>query len=280
MRNLVIRACVIFLFGLSFSTGLAAKPPIVKPAPPPEAENPPASLQAQRPEPEKPSAPPQPPRAEPGPPPPRQQKENPRRVAEAKAASSEFTDIFGLRFKNGELFLAAFTAGLFLGTLGLWRSSRKLIREGREFSERKLRAYLHVTRVEFHGSLGGEPKFFLEYANLGQTPAYEVADWCVVELRHHLSDLPFLDSGEITHHGDLGPGQKQSFVKEGPRQFTSEEINDIISGVSTIHFYGAFAYRDAFGKLHRTQFRRMLVDANGAGERIHFGVCSEGERSD
>jgi len=247
---------------------------------PPDAARPAATMAEPRQQAEKPTAPSAPPRTEPAPPPP-QAKDVVRKPPQQKDRPLEFTEIYGLRFRIGELLVAAFAAGLFLATLALWRTTRKLVREARDSSEQRLRAYLHVTKVEFRGSLGGEPKFFLEYANLGQTPAYGVAGWCAVELRDRLSDLPLLDRGEITRYGDIGPGHKQNFVKQSPRQFTSGEINDIISGASTIYFYGEFGYRDAFGKPRRTLFRRMLVDAASAkGERIHFGVCPEGDRTD
>jgi len=189
---------------------------------------------------------------------------------------TEFTVVFGKRFRTGELLLTVITAAFFLATLAMWRSTRKIAHNAREASEKQLRAYLHVTNTEFRGGLGGEPKFCLEYANLGQTPAYGVAGWSMVELRRQDSDLPFLNVGEIETYGDIGPGQRQEFVRASPVQLASSEINDIISGASKIYVYGEFTYRDAFGKSRRTQFRKMLAEASRGGERMVFGVCPDG----
>jgi hypothetical protein len=73
----------------------------------------------------------------------------------------------------GTIAIAFLTLVLAVGTLFLWRATRRLVQGTEKTAQAQLRAYVHITKASFR-NLGGTRNSSLNIKNCGQTPAYKM----------------------------------------------------------------------------------------------------------
>ena len=124
-----------------------------------------------------------------------------------------------------------------------------------DFSKTQLRAYLGPSETFITGvEAGARPLVECAVRNFGQTPAHRVSYW---------AETKVLDSGDRFEPGQaedgertVNPGRDGFTIKSRvPEPLTEEEMSKIKLGTAAIYFYGAIAYRDAFGRTRKTLFR-------------------------
>jgi hypothetical protein len=119
-------------------------------------------------------------------------------------------------------------------------------------AKRQLRAYVAIKNCQL---IGDDIK--VEVCNYGQTPAY-VLHVNVEGLAQppHFADFRLPRSSKPRLVRDLAPTAWINLrfpIPNGPR-------GHILIDKNAIFCWGRIAYRDAFGKWHRTRFRRVLED--------------------
>lgn len=130
-------------------------------------------------------------------------------------------------------------------------------------ARRQLRAYVNVTNVKAEGIQPGiKPRFEIEINNGGQSPAYA----CTIQTFFHYCEgcdpdyvkIPMRGSGRRSNTAIL-PGKPSFSGLPSDRALETGEYLQILSGVGTFVFGGYVAYRDIFGRHHRTLFRYFVV---------------------
>ncbi|MGA8436198.1 MAG: hypothetical protein WBQ20_06120 [Methyloceanibacter sp.] len=157
--------------------------------------------------------------------------------------------------ENREDIIAAFALILALSTIFLWLATRDLVAGTADFSKTQLRAYLGPSETFITGvEAGARPMVECAVRNFGQTPAHRASYW---------AETKVLDSGDRFEPGrpedgerTVNPGRDGFTIKSRlAAPLTEEEMSKIKLGTAAIYFYGAIAYRDAFGRSRKTQFR-------------------------
>ena len=183
--------------------------------------------------------------------------------------------------------LAVFTFLLFIYTACLWRSTSKLVRKTDENSQIQLRAYVNIASV--NAQWLEEPdnvtikmiKVTLDFANTGQTPAYNVTAWMIA--RSAPPDTQqFEPNGvgrSIDSVGVLGHGQFNHVTVEKQVEVAEGVLNSWKNGTESLFVFGLINYTDVFNAPHVTEFR-LMMPCEGVGVGIgKFRVCREGNKS-
>src|SRR5207253_87563 len=105
-----------------------------------------------------------------------------------KEGTEFWPPLYGYRVKVTDSLLVVFTFLVFVATVLLWWSNRRLVTGAEKSAERQLRAYIFVTETkilaaDINGTIlnppqnirvGTRPVAILTIKNTGQTPAYDV----------------------------------------------------------------------------------------------------------
>ena len=157
-------------------------------------------------------------------------------------------------------FLFAATAGLFVFTGLLWRSTSVLVGDEQVYTKRELRAYVNVRKgAVVMGDV------LLTVKNFGKTPAYKMMFWIQTEIRNK-DDVPNFER----------PASKEfsaeSVIPPNGRIKLSEKIEDVRTRNDRGHFdqgviyaYGEIVYVDAFDTDQTTEFRYYRPSQLGGG---------------
>ena len=88
---------------------------------------------------------------------------------------------FGYRLKVSDTLLVGFTFLLFLVTLALWWSTRRLVRNADQTAKRQLRPYI-VVKPSFGYDGKNRPLVQIIISNIGQTPALQIATFSRLDI--------------------------------------------------------------------------------------------------
>ena len=158
--------------------------------------------------------------------------------------------------ENRDDIIAAFAVILALSTIFLWFATRDLVAGAAAASKMRLRAYLGPSEMFITSvAVGERPVVQSTIRNFGQTPAYKVTYWAECKVLDQSGDrfnrVP-PEAGELT----INPGREGITIRSRVAEpLTEEQMAKIRLGTAAIYFYGAIAYRDAFGRSRKTQFR-------------------------
>jgi hypothetical protein len=157
--------------------------------------------------------------------------------------------------ENRDDIIASFALILALSTIFLWLATRDLLAGSADFSKTQLRAYLGPSETFITGvEAGARPVVECAVRNFGQTPAHRVSYWAETKV---LDSTDSFEPGQ-PEYGErtVNPGRDGFTIKSRLHDpLTEEDMSKVKLGTSAIYFYGAIAYRDAFGRSRKTQFR-------------------------
>jgi hypothetical protein len=126
-------------------------------------------------------------------------------------------------------------------------------------SRRQLRAYVFPDNVALMDGImlnppqpvhSNEPGVALIVKNSGQTPAYNVRSWAMINVIEPINEehlvVPKLSASVSINN--IGPGGAISKAVWFGRALTANEIQDVASGARAIYLYGRIEYTDTFKK--------------------------------
>jgi len=187
--------------------------------------------------------------------------------------------------------LALFTIALFWSTYGLWDATGTTINDARKSSERELRAYVGVERLDFRvtsqvkGYVPIDPTasnttypdyLVVKVKNYGQTPAKNVETKTVVVTGPFLFTLPqgFNYDSFIEQPSTLNNVVTEGFLsKDQPEEVTipipdANIVWDARLKNVTIIVFGRIYYRDIFNSSWSTKFCQIWEPWFPLGERF------------
>jgi hypothetical protein len=168
--------------------------------------------------------------------------------------------LLGYRLKVTDTLLAGFTFLLFLATVALWGSTRKLVQRADKNSERQLRAYIAVRpskAINVYPEKTPQIDFIIE--NTGQTPAYKVRYVAIAEILDH----PLVDNqGDLVQPDPAGKLPAQvihshahiSGEAVSEKAVTFEEYAKMVGSTHRFYLAGIVLYEDVFGAERMTKF--------------------------
>jgi hypothetical protein len=198
-----------------------------------------------------------------------------------------------------EWFLVWVTIGLvtITGTLAiytglLWRSTRDLVADAKDTSQRQLRAYVHPDTITLYdGSTLNPPRMnkanfpgvVFVWRNTGETPAKDIVVWskvAVFAVRNE-GKVKAPSSLQKEYPNTLGRGITGNRSLWYRRALAPQQAADIGAGRLGVYFYGRIEYRDIFAKNRWTNFKFVYTGSIfppvGTGG---FNICRSGNNSD
>ncbi len=140
------------------------------------------------------------------------------------------------------------------------KAAQESIKVASDTAKRQLRAYVSVSgvaRTKDPGALEG-PGFavLVDVENDGQTPAYDLYQWTMIEIREFPLKGPLKIHCSVNPSlGTLPPHRKTMSFPSFKRALTPLEEQAILSEGKAIYVYGEIAYKDGFDRNRLTQFR-------------------------
>lgn len=187
--------------------------------------------------------------------------------------------IDGYRLKVSDTLLVAVTFLLFIATLALWWSTRRLVKGAELIAERQLRAYVFLTGIDFIEQDKKQDRFIhkFEIKNTGLTPAYKL--WIESLTRPLPHPLPADFSFAIDPPGRnpsvmmLGPGQTTGHDSHADEPLSKTELIKIrsLETGTRLYTFGTIRYEDAFGRKKFTNFC-YFVEWTAGTERYSISV--------
>jgi hypothetical protein len=176
--------------------------------------------------------------------------------------------LFGYRLKITDTLLVGFTALLFIATLALWWSTRRLVTGADRTAERQLRAYVMVNAIGIKNLIvGGKPEATINIKNSGQTPASEMTHWARIAFSTFPvpGNIPGAEQNVVLPPGTLAPGGERQVTVVMEQPLTAATLAALQNQSYALYVVGEIRYLDAFGKIRETDFMAFctgpLVDA-------------------
>jgi hypothetical protein len=174
--------------------------------------------------------------------------EGPPDSANGEAQGTEFwSPILGYRLKITDTLIVAFTALLFLATLALWLSTRRLVIGAEETAKHQLRAYVLLDGGAIRTITTDAGRIMLlidiKMKNSGQTPAYNFRSWYGVEILYP-KDAPKYTMGGVETPSPIGPGGEMDHTLR--KEITEGDIVLIRQRKMVVHIWGRYDYTDIF----------------------------------
>ena len=119
--------------------------------------------------------------------------------------------------------------------------------------------------------------------NTGQTPAYDLVHWALIDIRElPLQALfPPMPKPPASFWNVLGPGVPEVKTLRMPERLTPQQIEGLRNGTMAIYCHGEIRYRDAFKKRRTTRYRCMYATPAcgiiGIGTDLVY--CEEGNEA-
>jgi hypothetical protein len=197
-----------------------------------------------------------------------------------KEGTEFWPPLYGYRVKVTDSLLVAFTFLVFVATVLLWWSNRRLVTGAGKSAERQLRAYVFVIEAQIlaadiNGTIlnppqniraGTRPVAILTIKNTGQTPAYDVSVFGNVTLTTWplrpgtFPALPF--AGVEISRQSYGPGMyTHKFEIMG--MLNDAQVAALTAGNQAIVIYGEIRYRDAFNQNRFIRYRKFTGGPTG-----------------
>lgn len=176
---------------------------------------------------------------------------------DAEQEGTEFWPPFhSYRLKVTDTLVAAFTALLFVATIALWWSTRRLVRGADETARKQLRAYVGIECCQvITKDLGNTFVVEVRIKNAGETPARDVHHFITAEILTPFGErLEFNPPGRNMGIVPLAPGM--SHVLETPIAIGGPAgVPSIEASRRAIFTWGRVNYWDVFGKEQHVMFR-------------------------
>jgi hypothetical protein len=151
---------------------------------------------------------------------------------------------------------------------------------------RQLRAYVFPDNAGiFDGSMLdppmqeniNKPGVVLNFKNSGQTPAYKVVSWAMIDVlprgdEEKLIAPPLLDQ----FSNNIGPGGTMPKTLWYRQTLTAEEIEEIGKATKIIYLFGRIEYRDAFKKKRWSNFRFAYAGRFPPPKGVIFSLTEHG----
>ena len=163
----------------------------------------------------------------------------------------------------GTAALAFLTLVLAIGTVFLWRATRRLVIGSEKIAKRQLRAYIFIT-----GKDGALPAISTAHGieiwfiarNSGQTPAYKVRQWLTLDFVADPEKGPFPRPSENIKFTEaaLGPNSEMPLRAFNPKPISAAQIDAVHNTSLTICIWGEVTYEDTFGDRHYSRVRFLL----------------------
>jgi hypothetical protein len=185
---------------------------------------------------------------------------------------------FGYRLKVTDTLIVVFTAFLFATTFFLWLATRNLVSGADDASQRQLRAYVGVERMELRCTGFNNPNYtpvertlgyvhqdflVMIFKDFGLTPAYDVRIWVNWQPMPYPQRLP--DKFGYPDQGMASPDQpqptlSQHIVHKDQRYTAIIAIVDLRPFIATrnqqtmLYIYGHIDYRDIYRRRWQATF--------------------------
>jgi hypothetical protein len=163
----------------------------------------------------------------------------------------------------GTALLAIFTVVLAVATVFLWRATRNLVEDGKDSSERQLRAYVSLDGgIVVQANVNNGPGYLvrIELKNYGSSPGYDFTTWIMPPQILQVDAVPFGPSrplSERTGQSIIGPHSSvwiNWFAGMSP-----DELVAIRAREKGIFIWGGADYKDAFGHARKFIFRCLIT---------------------
>jgi hypothetical protein len=164
------------------------------------------------------------------------------------------------------VFLALFTARLWISTAGLWETALRQSRHLENTAERQLRAYVNIWDAEiiFTSVADVSPNVQIKFRNTGQTPAYRVMNRCNYFFSLIGTPNSFMLPSDGARYADLGPGQHSTATIIVPLAQWERNRPHILAKRIILYAFGEISYFDTFEKRQFTKYRLQIpVDDEG-----------------
>jgi hypothetical protein len=145
--------------------------------------------------------------------------------------------------------LAFLTLILGASTLGMWLSTRRLVKDGRDTAKRQLRAYPGVVGATI-GIHSGKVHVAVEIANTSTTTAYKFRHALCHEFYKPGTVRRFTKADFNHMQWDMAPHSKTTMRSVG--DIGEKQIDAVILNDLGVVFWGRAEYEDAFGDLKWT----------------------------
>jgi hypothetical protein len=205
-----------------------------------------------------------------------------KRQGESRERSEQGTEFWpalrGYRLKVTDTLLVAVTFFLFLSTVALWLSTRKLVKTSEITAQRQLRAYISVEKAEIMSALPTgqiaqpgmiisahhRPASIIRFRNFGQTPARNVTfknfGIGIVAWPFDATKLPVSNvaGGSRASIAPTAPRDKYDIPHEDLPLLTIEDIAGLQNGSLAIVVHGEVHYADIFKNGWVTKYRYFI----------------------
>lgn len=165
---------------------------------------------------------------------------------------------------------AVYTLGKMEAQVEEMRAQSNQVKESvalaKDTAERQLRAYVCIASGLVKFRHPGIPEAQVDFANYGQTPAYDVHSWIHMWIESHPLRivLPEPPRGFEMSTAVLPPGGQPHSLAIDKKPPVQEDARGLLcTSQGTIYIYGMIRYRDAFGKERTTRYRLICGGSQG-----------------
>jgi hypothetical protein len=184
---------------------------------------------------------------------------------------------------NSTVWLAFVTTALAIFTGFLWRTTYKLVDEGKNTAKRQLRAYVFYrpdlpisipVLTEWHTT---GMKFRVH--NNGQTPAYDLRQLTLIGLRERnigvvLHPIGFEEDGS---RFVLNPGMHSEQLMRTTAPLPQVDMDRFRAGTHAIYIWGEARYRDTFGDHQWCRYAFQITGEGTTSGNLHW--CRHGNEA-
>lgn len=150
----------------------------------------------------------------------------------------------------------------------------------KDTARKQLRAYVSNSTVEFLINDTSDKAYgVIRYKNTGQTPAFDFKSTYRIEiLDPRVSNAFAIDKAVFFGNQAKGIlGKDGEFYSETARiDLSNSIIHDIKQGYLAVFVYGVCDYKDIYGKVRKTEFRRGWGNHFRNMHTIDMAICTEG----
>lgn len=169
--------------------------------------------------------------------------------------------------------LAGFGTILLIVNLGIAEVDR---RDTKRSNERQLRAYLTVSVdadrpqiVQLHPGPPQEQELHIRVKNDGQTPAYDIRWWVMVEPHAGINEADMMWDRAFSDPQIINPGQEATLTTQ------SAAWDDAVQRSLPLYVFGRITFKDAFDELRYVRYRRLCPTARDI-EMARFVIADRG----
>jgi hypothetical protein len=157
--------------------------------------------------------------------------------------------------EDGEAITAFFTLILGVATIGLWLSTKGLVRSAEVTAKRQLRAYVGICENDIRVfSVGKKIEVRLGIKNFGQTPAYDLRYWSDTTIARRDEISSFAPDKKLSGKQTLNPSDGFGIHSHTSDFLSQADFDEITADTKRFYLVGEATYRDVFGNDWATEF--------------------------